>query len=710
MEEAKGKVAWGRKSQVTIFIIMGILIVLIAVVIYLMMDEDNRIGGAFRDALIKDVPYEMMPVQSYIDKCLIDVSEQALVSAGRHGGYTYPEEWGIDARAGAPTESNAVEFPPTGSEVPYWHYMASPNSCLGDCYFSTEFPYLRKSEGTPSIEDELEKYVERNIRQCLANFTEFTEKGWEIRELSEPLVQARVASEEVIFLLFYELDAKNLETTRHTLDTFTVSIPVNLEKIYVQALYLAYLESQRAFLERHTMNIIASFDYKGESRRRLPSISHTEVEFGNSAFWEESMVEEDVKRLLESYVAWLQVNGTLNYVERTHPNARIQSLMVEGMTLPGQPQLDGLEVNFAYYRDFWNRIYFNVCEGGVCQPKTAGITFPVVIGFSLYKFFYDISYPVVVEVRDSSAMNNKGLSFYIGLEANVRDNKPASLNQSNESMNISINSTASELYCNYNQRHSGNITITVKDSYDNPVQGAGIVYTCAENSCALGTTDSSGTINTRFPTCFGGIVSAVKQDYLTVSAPMSTYLNESGDKELVLHNLHSINVSVRGHLSYMDASGNWWPDTAGTYFHPPEDQIMLNLERLSPLGESDYTAMTEVWGTNKSSIRLGPGTYQITAGGVHFDDFVLDTEVCESTLFGDKCVDVYMDLNDSLRIAGLNITHTFRKEDFESGKELVIWVASADPAQITTIEALDVTHRLEDITEAFSSGFTPEWR
>ena len=112
-----------KKAQITLFIIIGI-IVLLGVGVYLYMGGIQRTGQIPSEAIIEEVPLQFQPVRAFVDSCLIKTSTEALTKIGQHGGYIYLLDNDIKSNS-APTESNAFRFFPEdeNTEVPYWWYF-----------------------------------------------------------------------------------------------------------------------------------------------------------------------------------------------------------------------------------------------------------------------------------------------------------------------------------------------------------------------------------------------------------------------------------------------------------------------------------------------------------------------------------------------------------------------------------------------------------
>ncbi len=695
-----------KKGQITLFILIAVVLLVGAGMIYMIMSKQSPVGGSFKDAIIRDVPSEMVPISSYIDKCILDVAEDALILAGHQGGYTYPEELGIRSKYGLPTSGNAVNHPIYGTDVPYYYFLSSTDECSGDCQLGIMMPFLTKLDGSPSIEGELEKYLERNIETCLDDLNVFRDQGWEIEIKESPTVEVAVAGTDVLFLLHFPFRAKKLDTSAHEAVDFIARVPVNLKKVYEQAYVIWRHEIEGRFLEHHMMNIISSAGYSDSRPNGLPPIAYSKFRFGETNYWVEIDVADQVKDLIERDIRMIQVNGSLNFIDRDIDHPAIDILMGPGMTVPNIESLYGLDITFNYFKDWWNWIYFDVCDGGVCKPKTFGVTTPIPLGYSQYHFSYDISHPVLIEIFDPGSLGHKGYTFLFALESNIRNNRPIAEDYTVPEPIVGPSPIGSVLYCDPNQRTSGNISVTVRDGDGNPLEGVSIIYADGPNACAIGETDENGLLMTQFPPSMGGVITAIKEEYSSYSQVFPTYLFQEKSIEIVLYEIIEVPFTVKGKRMYWD--GNDWYHLASSELTPlDDDHIILTLERETNTGEDSYTTYGETWGEEEGTLRLYPGKYNIRAYGIHEEDFTFEDCI---EVEDDDCVDISIDFNSSLLVAGLNINYTFRHEDLTSGKDLVIWTSFFNKNHLQDLEDLEVLSRLEPITTIYQTDFYPEWR
>ena len=148
-----------KRGQISIFIIIGIIIVLVAGILFWMSEE------SIDKPILSKVPQKAMPIREYVTACLEKTTNQGLKVIGDQGGIIDIRNSGLNLDI-EPTESDAVEFfKGTNYYIPYWYHMNSENDCV-NCQFKSHRPNLYSGQGL-NIEDQLAKYVKDNIYSCL---------------------------------------------------------------------------------------------------------------------------------------------------------------------------------------------------------------------------------------------------------------------------------------------------------------------------------------------------------------------------------------------------------------------------------------------------------------------------------------------------------------------------------------------------------------
>jgi hypothetical protein len=170
-----------NKSQITVFIIIGILLIFIVLGIFVL-----------RDRLIKNnsIDPDVIPVYNLIDSCLGSTSEEAIYHIGQTGGYYI-----------SPKQS-------TDNHVAY--------------YFIYDKSLMPNKE---QIQDELSMYIRDMLFFCTRNFVDFADFSIKQGEIK---VNSIILKDKVRFDIEYPItiskDNKNVNFNK-----FSKEIPVRLE-------------------------------------------------------------------------------------------------------------------------------------------------------------------------------------------------------------------------------------------------------------------------------------------------------------------------------------------------------------------------------------------------------------------------------------------------------------------------------------------------
>ena len=128
-----------RKGQLTLFIVIGIVLVFsIAIIVYL---QQQVATAGFEEDKLSSLTTESRPVKLFVDKCLSDVVIPGIYYMGTQGGYITP-----------PLDSLLTE----NSIIPYYYERGSNN-----------MPTLS------ALENEIASYVEGSLPICTNNFKSF---------------------------------------------------------------------------------------------------------------------------------------------------------------------------------------------------------------------------------------------------------------------------------------------------------------------------------------------------------------------------------------------------------------------------------------------------------------------------------------------------------------------------------------------------------
>lgn len=520
IKKTSRKCQQNKKGQVTIFIIIGIIILFVfAGVLYFTkytVTDQTTVEGT---PIVSSVPAEFQPLQTYTENCVRNTAKQGLKLLGQQGGYIYPELSGKFTLT--PTEADGIFL---GSlSVPYWHYKKNPSSDQENIYTSLQ-PKLHLSEDASfSVEAQLNRFIREKIGSCLNEYQPFVQQGFVVNvETGKDKVTSTIGDSSVNVLFEQPITAKKGSAEKE-LKQFYVQIPLQLKHYFDLAVQLTKTEQEVRFLERQGMELVSIYSRKDS--RYLAPISLDGYDLVSSVVWSEADLKQKYSEILASHVPMLQFMGSANFYY-----APINGILTQKATDNAVLTLTGAEDVDVTFNFVPSEIYFKTnSQNGVIAPNSVLVHASVLtFGFQEFDTHYDISYPVMISLRDANALDGEDYVFNFALEANIRNNEPAAAGKPEvERSPVALSSIA----CNPEQRDTGLLKTIVVDSYTKePLDAVRIGFTIPNQAdCEMGLTDKEGQLEEKYPTVYGGIVSYLKKDYLTNFYPIDTYKLKNKD-------------------------------------------------------------------------------------------------------------------------------------------------------------------------------------
>lgn len=410
-----------RKAQITVFIIIGIILVLsVGVYTYL------------RTAGIK--PAEIFqpkapPVVAFIDACIEKTASDALSAMGDQGGYiTLPDNIALD-----PTKHVNL-IPGVGGEVspkvPYW--------------------YFEGANQIPSIEYmqvQVETYIDQNLAFCLENYTDLRDE-YMITEISGYSADVVFTEQETVIGLSYAVDIQPRGQEEITsVEQFLVRLDIPVRRMWQLANDLLNAENEKTFFENMTMNVMSS-----HSPEDIP-FSGMLFECGRKQ-WLLSDIKRKTIKAIEPAVTGIRFKNTDHppFLENDDDYRRVhdavqdwrESEIRKPLRLPDDIPEDSYEY-FQYYFDFTDRNYddFKVVstykkewgmnmlstpnQYGVMKSSVQSLQSRIIqmlLCLNTYHFVYDVTYPVMISINDPEAMHNTGYVFRFAFPVQIFHNAP----------------------------------------------------------------------------------------------------------------------------------------------------------------------------------------------------------------------------------------------------------------------------------------------
>ncbi len=173
-----------QKGQITIFIIMGIILV-VGVAIFFYARSQISITG---------YPPGIKNVYGFVEKCIEETGDEVVYDIGAGGGYYFPPEFS------------------TSTGVPI--------------YYSEGKNYMPSKS---QIEEEISNFVEETLFFCTRNFVDFPELEITQREIK---AETSIRDEEVILKIDYPISITKARSTIVLKEFKDIKIPVRFGVVY----------------------------------------------------------------------------------------------------------------------------------------------------------------------------------------------------------------------------------------------------------------------------------------------------------------------------------------------------------------------------------------------------------------------------------------------------------------------------------------------
>ena len=625
---------WNKKGQVTLFIIIAIVLLVAIGITYYVINKNSEITNE-EFTQIQEVEINLRPIQQFVEKCMHEEAIKGIKKIGEGGGYIDPlndesdYSFTIDE---SNTGNSEGTFLSSNKFIPYWYYSG------GNVESDTIYPIVK----FPLIDDIIkqhETYVDINLLTCLSNFSAIEIAGADITILEKPITEIRYTENDIIVKTIMPVSVNDANNNNKKITEYITRVKIPFLKYYSAATAITMQEYDLQYIEKFATSLPGFYGTLDPSM--LPPLATT-TGGDNIVTWTQSGVKQNIKQAIQSYVQLFKIVGTKNAYKLAIPGENpLEQGFYDAFTLP---LLNGgheeLEINHIYINQ---PIYTHVqpSDGEIIGPKEIEGDFGDIVGTVKdlkYRFYYDMTFPVIVEIREENLPGNEDFSFMFALEANVRNN----LNWKDYAMgngpipwdydwvNVDIAHTETEvfdfatnetydnekptinkkLFANKEQFISGNITARVYDAYTlEPITDSSVVVGISSYASAkIGKTQLHNNeiiFKGPSPLVTNGVISFKKNGYVGQSFPITTQYNieqDVGTIKLWPKSIKNITLKV-----YEISSGI-------TRELNSNENVMLIFEKIN----TDSTMLSshgQVTNINKNSttvnVELIPGRYKI---------------------------------------------------------------------------------------------------
>jgi len=470
-----------KSGQITIFIILGILLLLALALIIALSKE----AIVFKPEQI--LPTDKGKIESFITNCIEQSGEEALFRVGLSGGYVdMPAELANNA-------GSSLKVSPANS-VLYWAYREE-----------TYIPSLQE------IKVRIDQHLEENVRSCLIGSEAFQER-YDLIEKSEITANTEIVESKVLFNVHWNVEVKDKSGEVITeLINHVAESDIKLKNVYDTAVMITQEEMSTLKLEDITQDLIAL---------EHPDLPLAGMELSCSQkTWKVDKAEETFQELIRRNVKRLNIKGTniLEYPEEfTYLQNHYSWDMGDEFNYPN------VNVVFNYDPNYPLLFQVTPTNGNTLKSSSLGgidqISF---LCLQNWKFTYDTVYPVLIRVQDETT----GYNFNFVLSVHLVRNIPDRASQTFARETTKLNLIDDDKYCSSRRIPMNVITSEQVDNdfdvYDSePLDDVQISFTCLKYKCDLGESKfnfanrgyQSGLL-TNFPYCVGGILRGEKDGY-----------------------------------------------------------------------------------------------------------------------------------------------------------------------------------------------------
>ncbi len=469
-----------KRAQVTVFIIVGILLLLALILII-----------ALRKEVISFTPGEVIPtekgkVENFITLCLESAGEEALFRAGQQAGYvSVPTPISNDAAFHLRTSPFTV--------IPYW--AVGPD---------TYIPSIME------IKQGIDDYIEEHVRECLLG-TEAFQETYTLEEKSDLEADTQIVDDKVIFILRWNIEIRDSDgEVVSELINHVAESPIKLKQAYEMASRIVEKEMETLKLEDLTQDLIAL---------EHPTVPVAGIELRCSRkTWHVDEVKEALRTLLRLNIRELRIKGT-EFVEFPEELPYYQNHYI--WDIGEEYENDNLNVQFRFDDTFPFTFAVTPSSGNVMESaQLGGNNILSLVCIQQWKFTYDIIYPVIVRARDETTGYNFNIAFTVHVVRNLPERGTVSARPSYLTGTVN-----DEEYCA--QRRIP-MTVSTWELVENdktgvyarePLAGVDTSFTCLQYHCEMPTTrfgslsQYAASYTTNFPYCVGGILRGGKDGY-----------------------------------------------------------------------------------------------------------------------------------------------------------------------------------------------------
>jgi len=463
-----------KNAQIGIFVIISIIIVVLGIVFFSYNSGSIKI---FND---QKSSYK---VKEFVESCLNLETNKAIDKIALHGGWEYSpysENSNIlfaDSNTNKYLIKSAKGYRDLGGvNIPYWYYYDDSAK-----EFKFNIPDY-DSSSKYSIKNQVKRYLNENLdKECLDHFNSFKDIyniDYDPKKIDNKIIFDK-DNLKVELNLDLKIDEINTNNTEYISD-FSIKQENKLYTAYHLAKDITLSEANFSFIEKRILNFMSP--YESASRRDLLPPRYEYRMTYDFRPWEIKNVEKVFREILSSNINYIQFLNTdykehkLNDKLKDSEFAKALNKVYTKDYLSENSKVlkDRNKDLFNSYKNYrvstkyesFFPTFFSISPSMgdvILLPRPESIINLIPFFFTEYVATYEITNPILFEIRKSNSPNEKFL-FNLAIESNIDYNAPL---KEKKTFNFNLSkldlSSSKSLICNPNQRISDWVTINLTD-------------------------------------------------------------------------------------------------------------------------------------------------------------------------------------------------------------------------------------------------------
>lgn len=532
-----------KRGQITIFIIIGLVLATAAIGIFFVFSNSDS-----------PVPIQEPltgPVGQYIQHCVDEATTAGVQLVSQQGGYIELPEY---LEYSDPTKLGYVPPNPQATfKIPLWTYK-------GRSFVPTD----------EEVRQNIERFVEEQATQCIGDLSQFEQFNVEVLEPME--VDVSINAVDVTTKVYYPIELEQ-NGQRSTIEQAESQVVIRLKDMLSLSRDIHNLQ-QEGILENLTIEMIATAKGGGDGIPKFPFEGY-EISCQQDIWHIDYDLIPGLQRLVKQNMRFLSFDGTTKYYSDNDPLNEPRTIDIceeindigictrtreeQGFTfdyfenaftyeLENNRAYEELQVRPNYDRGFGMEM--DVFPSRSRTTQGIKIDIPLIAScIRHYKHAYSIWYPFMFQVVD-----DYGNTFNFAEEVSIYKN------QAKKNTRASFLAQDDYAYEVTNDNFAASAihpkVVYVKDGESGEfIEGADVTYDCVQFRYEAGQTARptfdnvaiAGTqplIDTTFPSCVNGFLTASKEGYLQASQQVTIDENSGEIQPLQLTPLVTLTPEI----------------------------------------------------------------------------------------------------------------------------------------------------------------------